>query len=172
MMGPCRRSFMPLTLVCVLVCTPVSADDLQKVRSAVNSYLLNTGANLVSNKAMCPSTAGNLAEYVTRIEFVPIDATTNALLLSSEMCGGGNKNGQYFFIAKPWGGGDLVSNAEIGDMSFLGTISHVKDEVVYLVGKRWLPNDPHCCPSSEATLEYNVRTKKHDFNITDSAREK
>ncbi len=171
-MGPCRRKFMPLTLIGVLAFTPVSADDLQKVGSAVNSYLVTTGGSLVSSKAMCPSTAGTLAEYVTRIEFVPVDATTNALLLSSEICGGENKHGQYFYLAKSWGGGDLVNDAEIGDVSFLGAISHVKGEVVYLVGKRWLPNDPHCCPSSEATLEYNVRTKKHVFNPANTVREK
>ncbi len=162
---------MPLILV-VAACTPVVADDLQKERSAVNSFLIKTGGGLVSNKAMCPSTAGNLTEYVTRIEFVPVDATTNALLLSSETCGGGNKHGQYLYIARSWGGGDLVSDAEIGDLSFIGRISHVKDGVLYLVGKRWAPNDPHCCPSTEATLEYDVLTKKHIFGAAHDATEK
>jgi hypothetical protein len=156
--------WIPLAAPVFLAGTPVFADDLQKVRSAVNSFLIKAGSGLVSNESMCPSSAGNLSEYVTRIEFAPVDATTNALLLSSETCGGGNKHGQYLYIAKSWGGGDLVNDAEIGDLSFIGTIDQVKDGVVYLLGKRWLPNDPHCCPSTEATLAYNVLTKKHVFS--------
>ncbi|MGJ0509720.1 MAG: hypothetical protein ACR652_21875 [Methylocystis sp.] len=158
------RICIPLAAPVLLASTAVFADDLQKVRSAVNSFLIKAGSGLVSNESMCPSTAGNLSEYVTRIEFVPVDATTNALLLSSETCGGGNKHGQYLYIAKSWGGGELVIDAEIGDLSFIGAISHVKDGVVYLVGKRWMPIDPHRCPSTEATLEYNVLTKKHIFS--------
>jgi hypothetical protein len=171
-MKSCRRMSMPIMLVFAHTSTPVVADDLQKVRSAVNSYLIKSGGGLVPNKAMCQSPTGNLSEYVTRIEFVPVDATTNALLLSSETCGGGNKHGQYLYIAKSWGGGELVIDAEIGDLSFIGAISHVKDGVVYLVGKRWMPIDPHCCPSTEATLEYNVLTKKHIFSAVLDAKEK
>jgi hypothetical protein len=110
--------WIPLAAPVFLAGTPVFADDLQKVRSAVNSFLIKAGSGLVSNESMCPSSAGNLSEYVTRIEFAPVDATTNALLLSSETCGGGNKHGQYLYIAKSWGGGDLVNDAEIGDLSF------------------------------------------------------
>jgi hypothetical protein len=160
-----------LTFVASLTCSPVVADDLQKLRSAVNSFLIKSGGGLVSNKAMCQSSAGDLSEYVTRIELVPVDATTNALLLSSETCGGGDKHGQYLYIAKSWGGGELVIDAEIGDLNFIGTIDRVKDGVVYLLGKRWMPNDPHCCPSTEAILAYNVLTKKHVFSAAHSAKE-
>jgi hypothetical protein len=111
--------WIPLAAPVFLAGTPVFADDLQKVRSAVNSFLIKAGSGLVSNESMCPSSAGNLSEYVTRIEFAPVDATTNALLLSSETCGGGNKHGQYLYIAKSWGGGDLVNDAEIGRFEFL-----------------------------------------------------
>ena len=138
-MKSCRRISMPIMLVFALTCTPVVADDLQNVRSAVNSYLIKSGGGLVPNKTMCQWPTGDLSEYVTRIEFVPVDATTNALLLSSETCGGGNKHGQYLYIAKSWGGGELVIDAEIGGLSFIGTISRVKDGVVNLLGKRWTP---------------------------------
>jgi hypothetical protein len=166
------RTHQAVTLFLVVACTPALADDLQKTRSAVNTALIKDGGGLVSDKALCPSAAGNLFEYVTRIEFVPVNATTNALLLSSEMCGGGNKHGQYLYISKSWGGGDLVTDAEIGDMSFIGRISHVEGGAIYLVGNRWMPNDPHCCPSKEGTLEYNVNTKKHVFNVKDVPKEK
>jgi hypothetical protein len=164
------RRFLPLLLG--LACTPACADDLQKARSAVNSFLVKDGGGLVSSKALCPPAVGNLQEYVTRIEFVPVNATTNALLLSSEMCGGGNKHGQYLYISKSWGGGDLVTDAEIGDMSFIGSISHVEGDTVYLFGNRWMPNDPHCCPSKQGTLEYNVTTKQHAFKVKDVQKER
>jgi hypothetical protein len=138
----------------------------------VNTALIKDGGGLVSEKSLCPKAAGNLIEYVTRVEFVPVDATTNALLLSSEMCGGGNKHGQYLYISKSWGGGDLVTHAEIGDMSFIGRISHVEGGTIYLVGNRWMPNDPHCCPSKDGTLEYNVTTKQHVFSVKDVPAEK
>lgn len=70
------------------------------------------------------------------------------------------------------GGGELVIDAEIGDLSFIGTISHVKDGIVYLLGKRWMPKGPHCCASTEATLAYSVSTKKHRFSPAHDAKEK
>ncbi len=88
------------------------------------------------------------------------------------MCGGGNKHGQYLYISKSSGGGDLVTDAEIGDMSFIGRISHSDGNVVYLVGNRWMPNDPHCCPSKEGMLEYDVITRKHSFNVRDIPQQK
>jgi hypothetical protein len=160
-----RRMSVPLTLGVALTCTPVVADHLQKLRSAVNSFLIKSGGGLVSNKGMCQSSVGDLSEYVTRIEFVPVDATTNALLLSSETCGGGDKHRQYLYIAKSWGGGELVIDAEMGDLKFIGTIDHVKDGVVYLLGKRWMPNDPHCCPSAEADLGIQRPNEKACFQL-------
>jgi hypothetical protein len=150
-----------------LGCSPAFADDLQRARNAVNSFLVKDGGGLVSSKALCPPSVGNLQEYVTRIEFVPVSATTNALLLSSEMCGGGNKHGQYLYISKSSGGGDLITDAEIGDMSFIGRLSHVEGDTVYLYGNRWTANDAHCCPSKEGTLSYNVATRKHAFDVKD-----
>jgi hypothetical protein len=94
-----------------LACSPAFADDLQKARSAVNSFLVKDGGGLASSRGLCPPSVGNLQEYVTRIEFVPVSATTNALLLYSEMCGGGNKHGQYLYISKSSGGGDLITDA-------------------------------------------------------------
>jgi hypothetical protein len=150
-----------------VVGAPAVADDLQKARSAANSYLIQSGAGLVLDKALCPNAPANSVEYVSRFEGVPINATTTAILLSTEMCGGGNKHGQYFYISKSSGGGDLVTDAEIGDMSFLGRISHSESNIVYFEGERWMPNDPHCCPSKEGTLEYNVVTRKHTFKSKD-----
>jgi hypothetical protein len=101
----------------------------------------------------------------SRAQVVPINASSNAILINSEMCGGGNKNGQYLVVAQN-GKSEVITNAEIGDMSFLGKITHVDGDVIYLSGMRWLENDPHCCPSKDAVLEYNVKTHKHGFKLT------
>ncbi len=103
-------------------------------------------------------------EYVTDTQIVPINASSNAILLNSEMCGGGNKNGQYLVITRN-GTARVVTDAEIGDMSFLGKITHVEGGIIYLSGMRWLKNDPHCCPSKKAVLEYNIKTYKHRFTL-------
>jgi hypothetical protein len=161
------KTLKMVSLSFFVVGTPAAADDLQKARSAANSYLIQSGAGLVLDKALCPNALANAVEYVSRFEGVPINATTTAILLSTEMCGGGNKHGQYFYISKSSGGGDLVTDAEIGDMSFRGRISHAESNIVYFEGERWMPNDPHCCPSKEGTLEYNVVTRKHTFKSKD-----
>ena len=69
------------------------------------------------------------------------------------MCNGGNGHGQYLVVTQG-GSAHVVTSAEIADMSFLGQISRVAGTSVFLKGYRWGPNDPHCCPSREATLEY------------------
>jgi hypothetical protein len=78
------------------------------------------------------------------------------------MCNGGNGHGQYLVIARD-GSSRVITDAEIAAMSFLGRISYVEGTSVFLKGYRWGPNDPHCCPSREATLEYDLRTGQHKF---------
>jgi hypothetical protein len=165
------KTLSMVSLSFFVVGSPAAADDLQKARSATNSYLIQSGAGLVLDKALCPNVPSNTVEYVSRFEGVPINATTTAILLSTEMCGGGNKHGQYFYISKSSGGGDLVTDAEIGDMSFLGRNSRAENNMVYFEGRQWRPNDPHCCPSTEGTLEYNVVTRKHAFRSKDNSKQ-
>jgi hypothetical protein len=175
----CGRNIVRLALKALSVASlsffvvgsTAAADDLQKARSAANTYLIQSGAGLVPDKAFCPNTPANSVEYVSRFEGVPINATSTAILLSTEMCGGGNKHGQYFYISKSSGGGDLVTDAEIGDMSFLGRITRAENNIVYFEGRQWRPNDPHCCPSTEGTLEYNVGTRKHTFLSKDDSKQ-
>lgn len=107
-----------------------------------------------------------MSEFVEDYQVVPIDKISNAILISTRMCGGGNKHGQYFVISGKRKV-ELITDAEIDDMSFLGQITGVRGGVVYFKGVRWMPGDPHCCPSKEGTLEYNIRTKKHKFTLKD-----
>jgi hypothetical protein len=161
-----RLSFGALIFLCCSISTTI-ADDLKSSREAVSRFLEKDDGGLVAQQSECPKKAGNLWEFVTDAQIVPINTTSNAILINSEMCGGGNKNGQYLVITQH-GKSEVVTNAEIGDMSFLGKLTHVDGDVVYLSGKRWLENDPHCCPSRDAVLEYNIKTRKHRFNMTAS----
>ncbi len=142
------------------------ADELQSARDAVNRALKSDGAGLVSRLSACPkSEDDNGSEYVTLIQSVPVGDASEATLIDSGMCGGGNKHGQYLVITRH-GKSQLVTDAEIGDMSFIGEISHVDGNKVFLSGNRWLPDDPHCCPSRQAVLEYDVETGKHSLKLT------
>jgi hypothetical protein len=85
-------------------------------------------------------------------------------LIDTGICSGGNKHGQYFVVTHQ-GAARLITDAGIDDMSFLGKIGYVDGDIVYFDGVRWLPNDPHCCPSKNATLEYNLKTGKHKFTL-------
>jgi hypothetical protein len=154
------------TFIFLWVCISDSiADDLQSSREAVSQLLKKEGGGLVAQESKCPKKIVNLWEFVTDTQVVPINASSNAILINSEMCGGGNKNGQYLVVAQN-GKSEVITNAEIGDMSFLGKITHVDGDIIYLSGMRWLENDPHCCPSKDAVLEYNVKTHKHGFKLT------
>jgi hypothetical protein len=127
------------------------------------------GGGLVGSINLCPSL--NISEsldqdwqYVAKSQIVSINSTDNAILIDSELYNGGNGYGQYLVIVQK-SKAKVITNAEIHDMSFLGNISRVEDHTVYLEGYRWEPNDAHCCPSREATLEYNIRTGQHRFTL-------
>jgi len=130
----------------------------------VDRALKGEGGGLVARETVCPRTPGDMTEYVTRMALVPVGDSSDAILIDSGMCGGGNKHGEYLVIARH-GKSQLVTDAEIGDMSFLGEISHVDGNKIYLSGNRWLPDDPHCCPSRQAVLEYDADTGKHSFKL-------
>jgi hypothetical protein len=141
-------------------------DELRSAREAVDRALKNDdGGGLVARQSACPQSADDGSEYVTRVEIMPVGDSADATLIDSAMCGGGNKHGQYLVVTRH-GKSRLVTDAEIGDMSFLGEISRVDGNKVFLSGNRWLPDDPHCCPSRRAVLEYDIETGKHSLKLT------
>ena len=152
-------------------------NELQSARSAIDQFLrasvaaecdslAHCSAGLVRHRDYCPTDA-HLEEYAVEYHVVPINRMANAILIWTRPCGGGNKIGQYFAIATG-GEVELITDAEIGDMSFIAQGMSASDGVVSLYGSRWMPNDAHCCPSKEGTLEYDTRTKKHRFTgLTD-----
>jgi hypothetical protein len=77
------------TFVFLWVCISDSiADDLQSSREAVSQLLKKEGGGLVVQESKCPKKIGNLWEFVTDTQVVPINASSNAILINSEMCGG------------------------------------------------------------------------------------
>lgn len=140
-------------------------DELRSAREAVDRALKNDeGGGLVARQSACPQSVDDPSEYITRVEFVPV-GDSDAVLIDSAMCGGGNRHGQYLIVTRR-GKSRLVTDTEIGDMSFLGQIMRVDGNKVVLSGNRWLPDDPHCCPSRRAVLEYDVETGKHSLKLT------
>jgi hypothetical protein len=153
-------------LISLGVCISESlAHNLLSSREAVSEYLKREGGGLVARQSNCPKEPGNLWEFVIDTQAVPMNASSNAILINSEMCGGGNKMGQYLVVVRN-GKSEVITNAEIGDMSFIGEITRIDGDVVHLSGTKWLQNDPHCCPSKNADLEYNVKTHQHKFTLT------
>jgi len=148
---------------------PLRADDMLNAQSSIGAVLRKDGGGLVPNRSSCPGR--NLSdrindgwEYVETTQVVEINGTSNAVLIDSGMCNGGNGHGQHLVISQN-GSSKVVTSAEIADMSFLGRISHVEGTSVFLTGHRWGPDDPHCCPSREAILEYEIQTGQHKFTL-------
>jgi hypothetical protein len=160
-----RKRLLISALASPLFFGPALADELQSARDAVDLALKGESGGLVPRESACPKSPDAGAEYVTRVGFVPVGDSADATLIDSAMCGGGNKHGQYLVVTRR-GKSHLVAQDVIGDMSFVGEISHVEGNKVFLSGSRWLPDDPHCCPSRQAVLEYDVETGKHNLKLT------
>jgi clan AA aspartic protease (TIGR02281 family) len=145
----------------------ILAGDLQNAQNAIGAVLQKDGGGLVANRSSFPSLnlldrSNDGWEYIASTHVVPINGMDNAILIDSTMCNGGNGHGQYLVIMQK-GSARVITNAEIADMSFIGRIGWVDGTSVFLTGHRWDPSDPHCCPSREATLEYDIRTGQHKF---------
>lgn len=158
--APRALGFGSLALT-ALLCGAAAGDELQTARGAVARALRKDGGRLVDREARCPTDVGNLWEYVTRTQsFLFLGRPRRPF--STPRCGGGNKHGQYLVVVKS-GRGELVRDAEIGDMSFIDRITRVEGNVISLSGVRWTLEDPHCCPSMDAVLEYDIARRIHRF---------
>ena len=104
----------------------VLADDVQNATRSVAAMLRKDGGGLASNQSSCPSKdisnrINNGWEFVVRSQVSVIDEVSNAVLIDSGMCNGGNGNGQYLIIVEQVSP-RIITNAEISDMSFFGGI--------------------------------------------------
>lgn len=159
------KRLLILAMALPLLSGVARADELKSAREAVDRALKNDeGGGLVARQSACPQSTDDASEYITRVELAPV-GEWDAVLIDTAMCGGGNRHGQYLVITRH-GKSRLVTDTEIGDMSFLGQINHIDGNKLFLSGNRWLPDDPHCCPSRRAVLEYDVETGKHSLKLT------
>ncbi len=145
----------------------ILAADVLRAQSAIGAVLQRNTGGLATKRSSCPSRdisdrANDGWEFVTGTQAAPIDETSNAILIDSNMCNGGNGHGQYLVISQK-GSTRIITDAEIADMSFLGSSIRVEGTSVFLTGVRWGTDDPHCCPSNKATLQYDIRTGQHKF---------
>lgn len=158
----------PLALVCVAVLTAyltladrvmASGKSLDSAMRAAHSQLQKGGSGLVDRYEACPQNDQSEwgYEYITAIELKPVDAVTDAVLMDTGQCSGGNQHGQYLAIASPSGARLVLTNV-IGDMRFIADRFFVDEGVLRVSGMRWLEDDPHCCPSERGTVQFNLQS--------------
>jgi hypothetical protein len=140
------------------------ADDLQVAHAAVTAMLQKDGGGLVGFLAACPKKNADPWQYVGSTTIVAVDEADRGVLVNTGYCNGGNGAGQYLVIIQN-GAAHIVSDIGIKDMSFLADNMYAEDGSLVLYGNHWLDNDPHCCPSKKATLEYNIKTHQHKLTI-------
>jgi len=171
--------------IVISLSTRAAAGEQSCSFTAINAYLKadeekfaaregvqsNERTGIVPDPHSCPpSDQSGMLEYMDKYQVDWVDENTNAVLIDTHQCGGGNKHGQYFLISRGEKC-DLVKDPEIGDMQFIADRMYSRDGVVYLVGYKWRSDDPHCCPSREGTLEYVPRTGRYSFNLHKSRRQ-
>jgi len=158
---------MAMLVFAMLLPTAAHADDLQKAFDAISAPLQKDGGNLVTLYSSCPKSIDNPSEFVSSSTIVFLNEADRAVLVDTGQCDGGNGSGQYLVLIQN-NVASVITDAGIQDMSFLADHMYVEGNSIFLYGNRWMPNDPHCCPSRKATLEYNFKTHQHKLtNVRD-----
>jgi len=156
------RAWAAAALAVISSTIAARADDLQKAFDAVGAVLQKEGGGVVPLQSSCPKKDDDSSQFVVSSTVVFINEADRAVLVDTGQCGGGNGSGQYLVIIQS-GAANVVTDAGIEDMSFLADHIYADGNSLFLYGNRWLKNDPHCCPSKKATLEYNLNTHRHKF---------
>jgi hypothetical protein len=142
------------------------ADGLEGAIAAVSIRLQVQGGGLAPLYASCPKSKNDGWLFMTSAVFVPMTQTDSAVLVNTGMCNGGNGAGQ-FLVMNRGGVARLITDAGIADMSFLASNAYYFGDTLTLYGNRWMPDDPHCCPSKKANLEFNLKTGSRKLTILD-----
>jgi hypothetical protein len=152
--------------IAFLLTTALSAraDGLQNAYAAVAGLLQGQGGGLALLSDSCPKGTDTTVQYLTSAVFVPISQTDSAVVVNTAQCNGGNGSGQYL-VMNLRGTSRVITDAGIGDESFLASNAYFSDDTLTLYGYRWLPSDGHCCPSKKANLEFNLKTGKSKLTI-------
>jgi hypothetical protein len=159
-----KIAFVSSLAILLAVGYSARADSIQTAYAAVSSSLQKDGGGLVPLLSQCPKSNADPWEFATSATVAAINQADSAVLVNTGHCGGGNGVGQYLVIIQG-GVGRLVNGTEIGDMSFLGSHMSGDGETLTIFGDKWMPDDPHCCPSKKASLEYDLRTRRHILTV-------
>ena len=145
---------------------PAHADVLQTAFDLLNARLRINGGGLVLYQASCrhPLDPDDNREFVSSSTVVFADKSDQAVLINTGLCNGGNGSGQHLVVIQN-GTPNVITNIGIQDMNFLADHMYADGDSLFLYGRRWLQNDPHCCPSKKATLEYNIKTQEHKLTL-------
>ena len=124
----------------ILLATPCPArpDPLQSAFAVVSMRLQSQGGGLALLYDSCPKTDNDEWESVSSALIVPINRTDSAVLINTGRCNGGNGSGQYLVLSQR-GVTRVITDAAIGDMSFLATNAYYFDNTLTLYGNRWMP---------------------------------
>ena len=142
------------------------ADVLQTAFDALNARLKTDGGGLVLYQASCrhPLDPDDNREFAASSIVVFINKSDQAVLVDTGLCSGGNGSGQHLVVVQN-GEPSIITDIGIQDMNFLAEHMYADGDSLFLYGSRWLQNDPHCCPSRKATLEYNIKTQEHKLTL-------
>jgi hypothetical protein len=142
------------------------ADMLQTAFDALNGMLKVCGGGLVLYQASChqPLDPNDNREYLGSSTVVFIDKSDQAVLINTGLCNGGNASVQHLVVIQN-GEPNIITNIGIQDMNFLADHMYADGSSIVLYGSRWMQNDPHCCPSRKAMLEYNIKTQEHKLTL-------
>jgi hypothetical protein len=154
-------------IVLLSAACPAHADGLQSAFGAVAGRLGAHSGGLAPFFTLCPKSNNDEWQFVSSALFVPISQMDSAVLVNTGQCNGGNGAGQYV-VLNMLGTTRLVADPLIGDMSFIASNAYFFDSTLTLYGARWMPDDPHCCPSKKANLDINVKTGRHKLTVLDS----
>lgn len=139
--------------------------DAEKYKSMNPGEAAAEKAGLVPRQSKCPPMEeGGLLEFIDKFQVVSVADNIDATLIDTHQCGGGNKHGQYLVISKGRKC-NVVTEPEIGDMAFIATEMYATDNGVVLKGVKWTKDDPHCCPSKQGTLTYQVFNGSYSFTL-------
>jgi hypothetical protein len=159
-----KRAAIFSLAILLFACGMAHADGLQSAFTAVGARLQAKGGGLAPLIASCPKGNNDNWEFVSSALFVPTSTADSAVIVNTGQCNRGNGAGQYLVI-NHGGAARVTSDPAIGDESFLAINAYFFDDTLTLYGNRWLPNDPHCCPSKKANLELNLKTGKRTFTL-------
>jgi hypothetical protein len=128
--------------------------------------LKGDGGGLVLYRASCrqPLDFDDNRQFVGSSTVVFVNKSAQAVLVNAGLCNGGNGSMQYLVVIQN-GEAKVIDGLGIADMSFLAHDMYVDGDSLFLYGSRWVNKDPHCCPSREATLEYNLKTHQHKLTL-------